>query len=383
LIFDEPTAVLTPQEAVDLFAAFRALIEQQRTVVFISHKLSEVTGVTDRVAVMRAGRVVGEFETATTTEEQLAELMVGRRVLLHRGTASRVALGRHVDAATRGSGVERDAPSAVAVQPRLLVDGLQVVGDLGEVAVDVASFEVRPGEILGIAGVAGNGQLELEEAIAGLRRASRGHVVIDGVEVTRASIRRRRELGLSYVPEDRVATGTHRQSTVGENFIMGAHYKSPIAQGGRLRPEPIRQYVERLLGRFDIAAGGAHARLANLSGGNIQKVVVAREIAGTPEILGHEVPRVLIASQPTRGVDVGAIEYIHAQLIQLRAKGAAVLLISFELDEILFLSDTIRVLYNGVLSEALDPEAVTERQLGLLMGGANPMLAGSTTVAAP
>jgi simple sugar transport system ATP-binding protein len=370
LIFDEPTAVLTPQEAEELFVTFRSLRDQGRTVIFISHKLREVVGVTDRVSVMRRGRVVGEFATSETTPELLAQLMVGRRVLLHRADQRRASATEGAEeTAALGASIEHLEREPAAGTSTLVVGALRVRGELGQVAVQDVSFDVRAGEILGIAGVAGNGQLELEEAIAGIRRVAGGRILLDGVDVTTASTRRRRQLGLSYIPEDRMATGTERTSSIAENMIMGGHYRPPIARGGQLRPRSIHDHTVNLITRFEIAAEGPGAPLRSLSGGNIQKVVVAREIASTPQLLGNAEPRVLVASQPTRGVDVGAIEYIHSQLLRLRESGTAILLISFELDEVFFLSDRIRVLYNGSLSGELDPSRTTERDVGLLMGG--------------
>jgi simple sugar transport system ATP-binding protein len=224
---------------------------------------------------------------------------------------------------------------------------------------------------LGIAGVAGNGQLELEQAIAGLRATENGRIEIDGADITRLSTKARRELGLAYIPEDRLGHGTQPDSSLTANAIMGAFYRPPLALRGLLRRDAITRYVDGLVKRFDVAAGPHRAPLRTLSGGNIQKLVVAREVAGTPTILVGDQPRIVLASQPTRGVDVGAIEHIHSRLLELRDAGVAILLISFELDEIFFLSDRIRVLYNGRLSEELSPHEVTESEVGLLMGGAS------------
>lgn len=371
LIFDEPTAVLTPQEADELFATFRSLVEQGRTVVFISHKLREVIGVTDQVSVMRKGRVVAQLATAATSEAELAELMVGRKVALHRSDTRRgAALGATtiLNTPARNGSEEQSGPRA-DTPPRLTVVGASARGDLGQEALRDVSFEVRPGEIVGIAGVAGNGQLELEQVLFGLRELSAGRVLVDGDDISSAAPNARRKLGIAYIPEDRGAEGTDATSSVARNLIMGAHATRPIARGGLLSRQGTATYVRDLLQGFSVSAAGPETNVSTLSGGNVQRIILARELAGVPHVLTGTDPTIVIASQPTRGVDVGAIEYIHNRLLELRDSGSAILVISFELDEIFFLSDRIRVMHDGRMSDELRPEETSEREVGLLMGG--------------
>ncbi|MEZ5783082.1 MAG: ABC transporter ATP-binding protein [Rhizobiaceae bacterium] len=340
LILDEPTGVLTPSEADHLFRILNQLKDQGKTVVLITHKLREIMAITDTVSVMRQGTIVATRETSETTVEELAELMVGRRVLLR---------------------VEKEPARAGAI--KLEVRNLTVKDGRGVTMVDDVSFIVQAGEIVGIAGVAGNGQSELIEAIAGIRRAESGTVVLDDkpIEVTgRADPAELRERGLAHVPEDRHHVGLVLAFAENENSILGYHDESLYLKGPFLNIDAIVADAEDKIEKYDIRPPNARLRTANFSGGNQQKIVLAREM--------EQDPGVLIVGQPTRGVDVGAIEFIHKRLIAMRDAGKAVLLISVELDEIRSLSDRILVMFDGRVVGERGPEA-TEGELGLLMAG--------------
>jgi ABC-type uncharacterized transport system ATPase subunit len=340
LILDEPTGVLTPPEADHLFRILRQLKEQGKTIVLITHKLREIMAITDNVSVMRQGAMVATRETSKTTVEELAELMVGRRVLL------RVEKGEA-------------KPSNV----KLSVRNLTVKDSRGVTMVDDVSFDVRAGEIVGIAGVAGNGQSELIEAIAGVRRAVSGGVMLDGkpIHVTGlADPGELRDRGLAHVPEDRHQVGLVLAFEENENSILGYHDDPRYLNGPFLDIDAIRDDARDKIGKYDIRPADCRLRTANFSGGNQQKIVLAREI--------EQDPGVLIVGQPTRGVDVGAIEFIHKRLIAMRDQGKAVLLVSVELDEIRSLSDRILVMFAGRVVGERGPEA-TEGELGLLMAG--------------
>jgi ABC-type uncharacterized transport system ATPase subunit len=337
LILDEPTSVLTPQEAAELFAILRSLTEQGMSVVFISHKLGEVLAIADRITVLRRGRKVDTVPRQGATEQGLARMMVGREVLLR---------------------VEK--PPARPGPPLLKVEELHVLDDRGLEKVRGVSLEARAGEIVGIAGVDGNGQSELVEAIAGLRRPRSGRVLVAGIDVSGRSAREILDLGLGHIPQDRLRRGLVLDFTLAENIALHDYAREPNARLGWLFPKRLERRAEELIRRFDVRGGGPRTLASALSGGNQQKLVLARE-------LGRD-PRILVAAQPTRGLDVGAIEFVHRQLVEARSRGTAVLLVSLELDEILSLSDRILVMYEGRIVAEYGPEA-TEEELGIAMTG--------------
>lgn len=338
LILDEPTGVLTPNEVRELFAILRALRESGRTIVFITHKLDEVLELADRITVMRDGRVTGVIEASGATQEELAHMMVGRDVLL------RVSK----DEATPGDAV-------------LSVEGLTAVGRKRTEVLRDVSFEIRSGEILGMAGVQGNGQTELVEAIAGLRGVSAGRIVLNGRDIAGLLPRAIRDAGVAHIPEDRQERGLVLEFTVAENLVFGREHRPPFSQRGVLRLAAIDQHARELIKRNDLRPPDPSAVACDLSGGNQQKLIVAREFDGGPALL--------IAAQPTRGVDVGAIEFVHSSLIGMRDAGAAVLLVSAELSEIMTLSDRIAVMYRGEIVATFESGAVSEDELGLMMTG--------------
>ena len=337
LILDEPTAVLTPQEAGELFEILRTLVREGMSIIFISHKLGEVLEIADRITVLRRGKAVETVPREGATEEGLARLMVGREVLLR---------------------VEKAA--AQPAEPALRVEELHVLDDRRLEAVRGVSFEVRRGEIVGVAGVDGNGQSELIDALSGLRHPSSGRVWLADRDVTGASAGQILDLGLGHIPEDRQRRGLVLDFTLAENVALHDFDKRPNSRFGWLFPKRMVRRAQGLLRQFDVRGGGAQTRAAALSGGNQQKVVLARE-------MGRD-PKLLIAAQPTRGLDVGAIEFVHRRLVEARDGGEAVLLVSFELDEILSLSDRILVLYEGRIVAEHGPD-VTEEELGIEMTG--------------
>jgi len=337
LILDEPTAVLTPQEAVELGGVMRQLTQTGKSVLFISHKLKEVMAVSDDITVMRRGTVTGRFLASETDERELARTMVGRDVI---------------------TTVDKRPPDAGRVLLR--VDELSCNDDRGHVAVSDVTMELRAGTITGIAGVEGNGQTELIEALAGLRPTLGGTVQLSGADVTTASPRRRRQLGLGHIPEDRLKRGLAPQRSIADNLAATAYRSPSYSRWGVMRQATLRLNAQRMIDRFDIA-GRANQPVSSLSGGNMQKVVVARELSDDP-------PVVLIA-QPTRGVDVGAIENIHKEIVAMRDRGSAILLVSAELDEVMSLADELYVMYEGRLVAHLNPAAVDENEVGLHMAG--------------
>jgi ABC-type uncharacterized transport system ATPase subunit len=337
LILDEPTAVLTPQEARELFLIVNELKAQGKSIIFISHKLNEVLEIADRITVLRRGKKIETSPREGATEESLARSMVGREVLLE---------------------VEK-GPAAPA-DALLEVEDLHVRDDRGLEAVRGVSFTARAGEIVGIAGVDGNGQTELIDALAGLRRTESGRVRLAGEDVTGASASKRLEGGLGHIPEDRQRRGLVLEFSLAENIALHDYDRPPFSRFGWLSPGRVVENARRLLGEFDVRGGGPQTRAASLSGGNQQKVVLAREIARNPSVL--------IAAQPTRGLDVGAIEFVHRRLVGERDGGRAVLLVSLELDEILSLSDRILVMYEGRIVGEFPPDTSAE-ELGIAMTG--------------
>jgi ABC-type uncharacterized transport system ATPase subunit len=338
LILDEPTAVLTPQEVEDLFEIIQALVDQGKSVIFITHKLNEVMDVADRITVLRNGRVVGTTIPQETSESELAAMMVGREVVLR---------------------VEKGA--ARPTETVLAIENLRVMDDRGNVAVRGVSFEVKGGEILGVAGVQGNGQTELVEALTGLREAVGGQIQILGEDVTTATPRRILEQGVAHVPEDRQKDGLVLSFPVADNMVLNTYYVEPFAHFVVMDEGKILSEAEKRARQFDVRTPSIMTPVSNLSGGNQQKVIVAREFSRPI--------RLLIASQPTRGLDVGSIEYIHGRIMDKRDEGTAVLLVSPELEEVMSLSDRIAVMYEGEIVDILSAAEATREQIGLLMAG--------------
>lgn len=341
LILDEPTAVLTPQEADELMQTLRELAGQGKAVILITHKLREVLAAADRITVIRRGVKIGTYNAAETTADELATAMVGRKVSLQ------------VEKAAANPG-----------EPVLAVADLHVSDSRGLPAVTGVSLTVREGEIVGIAGVDGNGQTELAEALTGLRPISAGRIMLCGQDITAHSARERRQAGLGHIPQDRQHRGLVLDFTVAENAILGRHDQEPFSRRRGLRWlqfPAIAAHARKLIGEFDIRPPDPDVRSASLSGGNQQKVIAAREL--------DQDPHCLLAVQPTRGLDVGAIEFIHRRLVAARDQGRAVLLISLELDEIMSLSDRILVMYEGKIVAELDRDEATEEKIGLYMAG--------------
>jgi general nucleoside transport system ATP-binding protein len=337
LILDEPTAVLTPQEAIELFEILKELVAHGMSVIFISHKLNEVLEIADRITVLRRGKTVATVPREGATEADLARMMVGRDVLLR---------------------VEK-RPASTG-ETLLQVEGLRVVDDRGLEAVRDVSLEVRAGEIVAIAGVDGNGQTELIDALTGLRRPAEGRITVGGREMTHASAHQFLEEGVGHIPEDRHRRGLVLEFSLAENLVLHDYAKPPYATRGFMSPRRVLDKARRLLEQFDVGGGTPSTPASALSGGNQQKVVIAREV--------DRDPRVLIAAQPTRGLDVGAIEFVHRRLVEQRDAGKAVLLISLELDEVLSLADRILVIYEGRIVGEFGPN-VTEDELGIAMTG--------------
>jgi simple sugar transport system ATP-binding protein len=339
LILDEPTAVLTPQEADDLFVVIRTLQAQGTSLIFITHKLKEVLAISDRIMVLRRGQVVGETTPESATERSLAEMMVGRSVLL-----------------------EVDKQPAQPGEVVLDVRGLRANDDRGQQVVNDVSLQVRAGEIVGIAGVQGNGQTELVEAITGLRPARAGQVLIAGTDCTNAVPRKVTEAGTAHIPEDRQEDGLVLSYTIADNLVLNTYYLPPFARGVARNEAAVNNHAEKLIKEYDVRTPSAFVPVSNLSGGNKQKVIIARELSRQVKLL--------IAAQPTRGVDVGSIEFIHKTIVAERDRGAAVLLVSAELDEVMSLADTIAVMYHGQIVAVVPADQATREDLGLLMAGA-------------
>jgi simple sugar transport system ATP-binding protein len=341
LIFDEPTAVLTPQEVQEFFRILRSLRDAGRAIVFITHKLKEVLEISDRISVLRRGKVVGEAIPGEVDENRLAEMMVGRPVEL---TVSK-------------------GPASPA-GPVLEVEDLVVLDDRDHPAVNGVSFTVQRGEIVGIAGVQGNGQTELVAALTGLRAPLSGTVRIAGEDLTGSSPRVVHNAGVAHVPEDRQRSGLVLQFTVAENMVLDSYHNPPYSRGILMDWGATREAAARLAEEYDVRTPSIEVPLAHLSGGNQQKVIVAREF-------GRDVD-LAIASQPTRGLDVGSIEYIHERIVKERDQGAGLLIVSTELDEVMALSDRLLVMYRGKIVAELDPTEVTNADVGLYMAGATP-----------
>ena len=341
LIFDEPTAVLTPQEVQDFFGILRSLRDAGKAIVFITHKLKEVLEVADRIAVLRRGKSVGEVLPEAADDQQLAELMVGRPVDL---VVSK----------------SESQPGATVLE----VAGLQVVDERDHPAVREVSFTVHAGEIVGVAGVQGNGQTELVEALTGLRPAIGGTIKVNGVDTTHLSPRDVHNHSVAHVPEDRQRSGLVLSFTVAENMVLDSYHKAPFSKGIVMNWGESRRSAAELVEQYDVRTPSIEVPLSNLSGGNQQKVIVAREFSRDVKLA--------IASQPTRGLDVGSIEYIHDRIVQERDEGAAILIVSTELDEVMALSDRILVMFEGSVVAEVKPENTNNTELGLYMAGATP-----------
>jgi ABC-type uncharacterized transport system ATPase subunit len=351
LILDEPTAVLTPQEVDEFFDILRRMREQGKTVIIITHKLDEVLAISDEVTVMRDGKVVGQLKTSETNAAELARLMVGRDVLLR---------------------VEKQA--AHPADAVLRVNNLWMTGRDGTRRLDGLSFDVRAGEIVGIAGVEGNGQTELMETLAGLVDPSRvgGEVLFEGKPILRLNARKLKELGIAHIPEDRHRRGLLLDFTLAENSILGVHYRRPAVAGPGnvfLNDAGIRARAQQVIKDFDVRPANPELPARALSGGNQQKLIIGREFDLKPKLL--------LVSQPTRGVDIGAIEFIHRKLVALRDAGCAVLLVSAELEEVTALADRLLVLHQGHIAGEVDPARASFEEIGLMMTGGNPSTTGS------
>jgi len=341
LILDEPTAVLTPQEVDELFVIMNQMVRDGHGLVFISHKLHEVVEISHRISVLRDGRMIGTRLTSETTKQDLANWMVGREV-----------------------GFTPDRGQVECGGPRLQLKDVSCGSDRGTPGLRGISIDVCSGEILGIAGVSGNGQRELAETITGLRKTTGGQVFLEGNDITGFSPSDVTDRMLSYIPEERMRDGMIKDFTVAENMILREHHKLPFSSSGFLKLKNIFTHSDKLIAQFHVKTPSQETHAKNLSGGNIQKIVLAREISRNP--------RALIAAQPTRGLDIGATEYVREQLLDQRKRGAAVMLISEDLDEILALSDRVAVLYEGRVMDILSRQDATRERLGLLMAGVQP-----------
>ena len=342
LILDEPTGVLTPQEVDELFKILRSLKEEGKTIVLITHKLIEIMDLTSEVSVMRQGEMVGHTKTENTNKEQLAEMMVGRSVLLR-----------------------LDKSEVKAGEVLFKVKNLTVKDDLDVTRVKNVDLEIRSGEILGLAGVTGNGQTELLEALSGIRKVESGEIYLEGKKVSDSQNfldpRELKDKGLAHVPEDRQRMGLVTDFKAYENLIFGYHDQQPFSKSSVLNHRDIISHSKKIMEEYDVRPQSPNLITSNFSGGNQQKIILSREL--------NENPKVLLVGQPTRGVDIGAIEFIHQRLIDMRDRGAAILLVSVELDEVLSLSDRIVVMFDGKIVGEKDNKNVTDRELGLLMAG--------------
>ena len=341
LILDEPTAVLTPQEVDELFVIMRQMVKDGHALIFISHKLHEVVEISNRVTVLRDGRKIGTRPTSETTKQDLANWMVGREV-----------------------GFAPDRGEVQVGEVRLKLEQVTCGSDRGTPSLRGVSLEVHAGEIVGIAGVSGNGQRELAETITGLRETTGGKVFLEDRDISSLSPGEITDYMLSYIPEERMRDGMISEFTVAENIILREHHKMPYSRYGFLNLRDISKHADELIKQFRVKTPSQETHVKNLSGGNIQKVVLAREISRSP--------RAIIAAQPTRGLDIGATEYVREQLLAERRKGAAIMLISEDLDEILALSDRIAVIYEGQIMDIVPCEEATPEKLGLLMAGVHP-----------
>lgn len=338
LIFDEPTAVLTPQEIVELMAIMRRLVAEGKSIILITHKLKEIMEISDRVTIIRRGKVIDTVDTNQTNPNDLAEKMVGRRVSFK------------IDKADPQIG-----------EPVLDISQLKLTSKDNVALLNGVDLTVRAGEIVGIAGVDGNGQTELIEALTGLRKVNSGTITLSGTNITNLSARKIIENGISHIPEDRHKHGLVLDFSIRENMILETYYKRPFSKGALLEQDVITEHAEKLVKAFDVRTPSIETKARSLSGGNQQKAIIAREIDKNPDLL--------IAAQPTRGLDVGAIEFVHSQLIKQRDEGKAVLLISFELDEIINVADRIAVIYGGKIIGEVYPKDTNDQELGLMMAG--------------
>ncbi|MGM7720431.1 ABC transporter ATP-binding protein [Metabacillus sp. Hm71] len=345
LIFDEPTAVLTPQEIKELIQILKTLINEGKSIILITHKLKEIMEVCDRVTVIRKGEGIGTVNVAETNPNELASLMVGREVSF---TTEKVP--------------------ATPKEDVLTIENLVVKDNRQVQMVNSLNLSVRAGEIVGIAGVDGNGQTELIEAITGLRKVESGSIKINNKDITNTHPRKITESGIGHIPQDRHKHGLVLDFPIGENMVLQTYYKSPFSKNGVLNFKTIYDKAKKLIEEFDVRTPSSTTLARALSGGNQQKAIIGREVDRNPDLL--------IAAQPTRGLDVGAIEFIHSRLIEQRDNGKAVLLISFELDEIMNVSDRIAVIYEGEIVDIVDPKETTEQELGLLMAGSKRQKAG-------
>jgi len=339
LILDEPSAVLTPQETEGLFGIMRTLLARDVSIIFISHKLKEILNICDDVAVLRLGKMVGTADPKQSTEQSLASMMVGRDVLL-----------------------QVDKHPATPQDIVLKIENLYVKDDRNLLAVENLSLDVHAGEILGVAGVQGNGQTELVEAITGLRGVDGGHIYLNTDDITHYSPRQVTEAGVSHVPEDRQKDGLVGSFAITKNVVLNTYYKEPFARGILVEDEPIEKEAAALVEQYDVRTPSIYVNVGTLSGGNQQKVIVAREFSRPLKLL--------ICSQPTRGLDVGSIEFIHKQIVRLRDEGAAVLLVSSELDEVLGLADRVAVMYEGEINSIRNREDTDRETVGMFMAGA-------------